>query len=573
MWLPKRFDRAAIPEVAGKFLNALRNTYAFFPALRAGRGARRAPAPAERPLVDRWLLSRLDATVEAVQGVGRVRRRPPVCAPSWTSWCDDLSQWYVRLNRARFWAPDAAADPRPLATLHEALTTVARLLAPAAPFASDWLHRALAGTSVHLARFPETLGQSAPRPGGRPWTRCAGWPPWRDHARRRRRSACGSRWAGCRWRCPPSARGAGFDALLELLRPEVNVKTVEVVASDTDLVRLRAKANFRTLGKRYGKRTPAVAAAAAPLAADQLRELEQGRSAELELEGERVTYLPEDVVVEREVASDWLVAATAPSSRRSIRRSTEPLRHEGLAREVVNRMQRLRKEAGYVYTDRIALWIEGAAAVLDAVRAHAEFIQGETLARSLDHRLPGARAGSGAAGGHRRTRCGGGSATTPGRPERSRPSTHGRGMNKKQLTHLEKRLLEERARVMKELGYYDESFNATLQSSDGDLSSYSFHMADQGTDAMEREKQFLFASQEGRYLWHVNEALRRLYGTPGQVRALPPVRPGDQLRAARRAAACAALHHLQGERGRWQAPLTQRRPGRSGGSSGSRRWP
>ena len=87
-------------------------------------------------------------------------------------------------------------------------------------------------------------------------------------------------------------------------------------------------------------------------------------------------------------------------------------------------------------------------------------------------------------------------------------------MNKKQLTHLEKRLLEERARVMKELGYYDESFNATLQSSDGDLSSYSFHMADQGTDAMEREKSFLFASKEGRYLYRVEEALRRLYNDP-----------------------------------------------------------
>lgn len=87
-------------------------------------------------------------------------------------------------------------------------------------------------------------------------------------------------------------------------------------------------------------------------------------------------------------------------------------------------------------------------------------------------------------------------------------------MNKKQLAHLEQRLLAERARVMKELGYYGETFNASLQSSDGDLSSYSFHMADQGTDTMEREKQFLFASQEGRYLWHVNEALRRLYGSP-----------------------------------------------------------
>jgi RNA polymerase-binding transcription factor DksA len=87
-------------------------------------------------------------------------------------------------------------------------------------------------------------------------------------------------------------------------------------------------------------------------------------------------------------------------------------------------------------------------------------------------------------------------------------------MTKKQLAHLEKRLLEERARVMKELGIYEKSFAGTLQSSDGDLSSYSFHMADQGTDAMEREKEFLFASKEGRYLWHVNEALRRLYKSP-----------------------------------------------------------
>ncbi len=88
------------------------------------------------------------------------------------------------------------------------------------------------------------------------------------------------------------------------------------------------------------------------------------------------------------------------------------------------------------------------------------------------------------------------------------------GLTKKQLEHLRSRLHEERARVMKELGYYDESFNTTLQGSDGDLSSYSFHMADQGTDTMEREKQFLFASQEGRYLWHVNQALRRLYADP-----------------------------------------------------------
>src|SRR2546426_12747394 len=91
-----------------------------------------------------------------------------------------------------------------------------------------------------------------------------------------------------------------------------------------------------------------------------------------------------------------------------------------------------------------------------------------------------------------------------------------RGMPKKQLQYFEKRLLDERRRVLKELGNYDEAFGATPQSSDGGLSSYSFHMADQGTDAMEREKAFLFASQEGRYLWHVNQALRRLYQAPAK---------------------------------------------------------
>lgn len=89
-------------------------------------------------------------------------------------------------------------------------------------------------------------------------------------------------------------------------------------------------------------------------------------------------------------------------------------------------------------------------------------------------------------------------------------------MKKKDLEHFEERLLKERARVLKELGYYDESFSDTPQGSDGDLSAYSFHMADQGTDAMEREKAALFASKEGRFLYHIDQALRRLYQTPEQ---------------------------------------------------------
>src|SRR5216117_4310625 len=89
-----------------------------------------------------------------------------------------------------------------------------------------------------------------------------------------------------------------------------------------------------------------------------------------------------------------------------------------------------------------------------------------------------------------------------------------KGMSKKMLDHFEKRLMDERKRAVKELGHYDETFGSTPQGADGDLSAYSFHMADQGTDAMEREKAFLFASQEGRFLWHINQALRRLYQTP-----------------------------------------------------------
>ena len=109
-----------------------------------------------------------------------------------------------------------------------------------------------------------------------------------------------------------AVRGAALDELLELLRLEVNVKAVEVVGSDAELVRLRAKPNFRSLGKRYGKRTPAIAEAASRLTTEQLRGLEAGRPAPLEVDGETVSYLPEDVVVEREVASDWIVASDGP---------------------------------------------------------------------------------------------------------------------------------------------------------------------------------------------------------------------------------------------------------------------
>jgi isoleucyl-tRNA synthetase len=175
-----------------------------------------------------------------------------------------------------------------------------------------------------------------------------------------------------------------LDSLLELLRLEVNVKSIEIVAGDTELVRLRAKANFRTLGKRYGKRTPAVAAAAATLAQGQLRDLENGTAVTIEVEGEPVAFYPEDVTVEREVATDWMVQSSGPFVVALDPELDESLRREGLARELINRVQRVRKQAGYSFTDRIALWVDGDAEVLAAVRVHDGSIRRETLARCLE---------------------------------------------------------------------------------------------------------------------------------------------------------------------------------------------
>jgi isoleucyl-tRNA synthetase len=383
VWLPKRFDPRTIPEVAGKFLNALKNSYTFFAGYAGNWMPAGAPSAAERPLVDRWLLSRLDATAEAV-------------SESWSRYdvttgvraimdfvVDDVSQWYVRVNRSRFWAPDSTADPAALATLHQALTTVCRLLASAAPFVPDWLHRALTGTSVHLAPFPVPQGYAAPdlEAAMDAVRRLASLA---RSAREERNIRVRQPLGRMQVAVPAAVRGPALDELLELLRLEVNVKHIEIVASDTELVRLRAKPNFRTLGKRYGKRTPAVVAAAARLTPDQLRGLEQGVPATLEVDGELVTYLPEDIAVEREVVTDWLVQSSGPFVVALDPRLDDGLRREGLARELVSRVQRIRKEAGYSYTDRIALWVDGDVPVLDAVRAHARYIRGETLARCLE---------------------------------------------------------------------------------------------------------------------------------------------------------------------------------------------
>ena len=382
VWLPKRFDPATIPEVAQGFLNRLRNTYGFFALYAEDWDPKDAPPLSERPLVDRWLMSRVDAVAAAVH-------------EAWTGYdvttgtrtildfCDnELSNWYVRVNRRRFWAPDSVADPAALGTLYEALVVVTRLLAPAAPFVSDGIHRGLTGDSVHLARFPEpqrridlelndamaairrlaSLARSA-----------------REDVGLRVRQPL----AQMRIALPTKILGQTFDALLPILAAEVNVKDIQIVASDEELVQLGAKPNFRTLGKAYGKETPRAARASGQLSVDDLRSLEQGARVSVTMEGTTFEYGPDDIIVHRNVVTEWPVRSDGPFVVALDPKLSEALRMEGLAREVINRVQRLRKEAGYDYNTRIALGVTGDSGLVESVETFQQVVGDETLARHL----------------------------------------------------------------------------------------------------------------------------------------------------------------------------------------------
>jgi isoleucyl-tRNA synthetase len=396
VWLPKRFDRRQIPQVTGDFFRALRNSYEFF-RLYAHRVAE-APAREGRPDSDRWILSRLESTVAEVTRAWSGYEPTAGVQALRDFVVDDLSNWYVRVSRDRFWAPDGEADAAAVATLRDCLVGVSRLLAPAAPFASDWLHRAITGTSVHLAGWPLVTGSgSITVPGPALAGSGSTDPPLEMAMDAIRRLASLARAARERAKLrvrqplatmqvavPAAARGPAFDRLLGILQAEVNVKRIETVASDTDLVRLKAKPNFRSLGKRYVKQTPEVAKAAERLTPDQLRTLEAGGEARLDVNGVEVVYFSEDVVVEREVATTWLVESAGPYVAALDPTIDSTLAAEGLARELVHHVQRLRREAGYLVSDRIALGIEGPPAVLAAAEAHRRFIVTETLARSLE---------------------------------------------------------------------------------------------------------------------------------------------------------------------------------------------
>ncbi len=391
-WAERRVGMEILDEVVRQFLLTMWNVYAFF-VLYANASrfdpADHGLAPSERPVLDRWVLSRLAQTVaaareglDAYDATGAGRRI--------ASFVEDLSNWYVRLARRRFWDPGGEMGPDTIAaflTLYECLVTLAQLLAPFTPFVSEQLWRNLAAgrgaapDSVHLSDYPHPEGGVAD-PLLEEAMRVA-----RDVVELGRRIRTETK---VRVRQPLAAavvHAPGdrevLRALLPLIADELNVKAVEFAESADRFGSWRAKPDFRALGPRLGSQVKEVSAALAADDGTAAAVLASGQSVTIGTASGDVALHPSDVELIQETLEGWGLASDGRLTVALELELTDELRREGLARELVRLVQDARKAAGLHVTDRIALGIEATGDAQEAVRAHRDFIAAETLATSL----------------------------------------------------------------------------------------------------------------------------------------------------------------------------------------------
>ncbi len=385
VWVPRRFDENAIRETAGRFLLTLKNVYNGIFAEYANFGwspSAQDPVAAERPLLDRWILSRLKSVETEVDG-HLANYDATLAVRAVLEFVDeDVSRWYVRASRKRFYDVDGDENRAAFATLHEVLTVVCRLLAPFAPFVTDWMHRELDGASVHLASFV--------RPDGYPRN------PELEAAMIEirilsRLGRAAREEAGVKVRQPlsrlvcvtPMGQQDVVRSLEGLLRDELNIKVIEFVSSAEGLISLAAKPNFRNLGKRFGKRTPEAAAAVSSLSQGSLLAFERGEKVAIAIDGADHVLEADDFELVRRASGDLVVSADGGHVAAIDPVVSRELRAEGLMREVISKVQRMRKEAGLAVSDRIALWVRGHEDVEGAVRTHADHVAAEVLGRAI----------------------------------------------------------------------------------------------------------------------------------------------------------------------------------------------
>src|SRR5664280_388609 len=395
-WSTRRVGDDALEEVVRKVLLTYWNTVSFFVLYANASGwtpvGAPAPAVANRPLLDRWALCELQATVREVDEAladfdsARAGRRL-------STLIDDLSNWYVRRSRRRFWAGEPAA----LHTLHECLDTLTRLLAPFVPFVTEVVWATVvagvgpdAPDSVHLAPFPAYDGELV---DARLSEQMALVRRLVELGRAARADS------GVKTRQPLGralVAASGWDELPAELRgqvaDELNVVAVAALAEEGELVDYTAKAQFRALGRRFGPRTKSVAAAIAAADATQLAAaLRAAGSALVNVDGDPVTLSPDEVVVTETPRSGWAVASGPGETLALDLTLTPQLRRAGLARDVVRLIQDARKRAGLDVSDRIEAWWQADGDELTAaIRENADRITAEVLAVSFEPGRPAA---------------------------------------------------------------------------------------------------------------------------------------------------------------------------------------
>ncbi len=384
-----RFSLDAIDD-AMRFLLTVWNTYSFlvtYASLPDGwtPGERATPSAA----IDRWALARLDDTVAQV--TARLDDYDAAAAGrAITAFVDDLSNWFVRTGRRRFWRSDDATDrAEAFATLHECLATLSRLLAPFCPFVADEMYRNLvaahdptAAPSVHLADWPGSAG----REDGAlvtAMTSVRGVVSLGRAARTEQKLRVRQPLAEVVVACAPSDATA-MAPHTEMIAVELNVKAVRFVTDPSQLVEVTVKPNYRTLGPRFGKQMPAAAAAFAGVdGADAMGRLDAGELITVVVNGLDEQIGPDDVLREVRPSEGYAVAQDGPVAVGLATELTEPLRLEGLAREVVHAVQNARKAAGLNVEDRIALHLDGSGVLREAIDEHRAHIAAETLATDL----------------------------------------------------------------------------------------------------------------------------------------------------------------------------------------------
>ena len=386
----KRISVDFVRGVASGFINTWWNTYAFFVMYaKLDRIDLAEDVPlAERPEIDRWALARLHRTVAGVTDALEAYD-VLTAGRAIESFVDQLSNWYVRRNRRRFWKAAAGPDKQAAyLTLYECLHTVNRLMAPIMPFITETVHRNLvcgvddtAPASVHMSEWP------VPDPAARDDALMAEIEVVQRVVGlgRAARNGSGVRvrqpLARLLVRAPDDASAASVMRHAPQILEELNVKAVEMLAPDADLLSYRIKPNLPRIGRRFGKRVPAIRDALAAADGGAIAAaVAAGRSFDIDVAGEAITFEPEDVLVESTSAEGYSCAEEGGYLVGLDTSLTEVLEREGLARELVRTVQEARKQAGLDVSDRITLRIDGTPDVTAALAAHRDYVMEETLA-------------------------------------------------------------------------------------------------------------------------------------------------------------------------------------------------